>query len=174
MSASPFITSASADRDETTSAPGAGLLHPIPLMAIAVLVVNDHALKPAFGNALTGKLSDAAGLVFFPLFLQALVELAQSAARASWRPSRAVIAACAVLTAVTFAATNLAEPAAELYRHGLGLLQWPFRAVAAGAAGAGVPGPTPVQHTLDPTDLLALPFAGLALWLGWRRVETPR
>jgi len=48
------------------------LTHPLSAMAVLTLVVNDHLLK---GNAppwLTGKLSDFAGLFFFP-FLLALV-----------------------------------------------------------------------------------------------------
>ena len=41
-------------------------MHPVALAAIAVLVVNDHVLKSAYPGWLTGKLSDIAGLVFFP------------------------------------------------------------------------------------------------------------
>jgi hypothetical protein len=49
------------------------LLHPVPLAAVVVLVVNDHLLKGAglLPGWLTGKLSDLAGLLFFPLFLTA-------------------------------------------------------------------------------------------------------
>lgn len=48
------------------------LASPLLIAAVAVLVVNDWVLKPAFHNALTGKLSDVAGVVAFALFWAAL------------------------------------------------------------------------------------------------------
>lgn len=39
------------------------------ITSLAVLVVNDHVLKAVFGNWLTGKLSDFAGMVILPLLL---------------------------------------------------------------------------------------------------------
>ena len=45
-----------------------GLASPLLMAAVAVLVVNDWVLKPAFHNALTGKLSDVAGVAAFALF----------------------------------------------------------------------------------------------------------
>jgi hypothetical protein len=50
-----------------------GLLSPWFLVALGVLVVNDHFLKPAFTNGVTGKLSDFAGLLAFALFWSALL-----------------------------------------------------------------------------------------------------
>jgi len=38
------------------------------LIALAVLVINDHVLKYEFHNSITGKLSDIAGLFLFPIF----------------------------------------------------------------------------------------------------------
>src|SRR5699024_6811273 len=43
------------------------LASPLLMTAVAVLVVNDGVLKPAFHNALTGKLSDVAGVAAFAL-----------------------------------------------------------------------------------------------------------
>lgn len=43
------------------------------LAGLALLLLNDFLLKPLFHNALTGKLSDFAGLFVFPLFWAALV-----------------------------------------------------------------------------------------------------
>ncbi len=57
------------------------LSSPVFLLALAVLVVNDWALKPLFHDALTGKLSDFAGLAAFTLFLCSL-----------WRERRIAIA----------------------------------------------------------------------------------
>jgi hypothetical protein len=167
----PFITLRADQRPHVATTPGGGLIHPLALAAVAVLIVNDHWAKESYANALTGKLSDVAGLLFFPLLLQATIEVVCAATRRSWRPSRGVLVGCALTTAVVFAAINLAPPAAELYRHGLGAMQWPFRALAAAVTGASVPGVIPVQHTLDPTDLVALPFAGVAIWLGWPRTR---
>jgi len=42
------------------------LAHPLSLAAIAALLINDHVLKPAWPSAVTGKLSDVAGLFFCP------------------------------------------------------------------------------------------------------------
>ena len=49
--------------------------HPLSLGAVALLLLNDHVLKQAFPSILTGKLSDFAGLFFFPFLLAVLVGL---------------------------------------------------------------------------------------------------
>lgn len=49
------------------------LFHPAFLLALVVLYLNDIYWKYAFANWLTGKLSDVAGMVVFPVFLQALL-----------------------------------------------------------------------------------------------------
>ncbi|GAB1819998.1 hypothetical protein [Herbidospora sp. RD11066] len=43
--------------------------HPLTVLALVVLVVNDHVLKAAFPGFVTGKLSDMAGLILFPPLL---------------------------------------------------------------------------------------------------------
>lgn len=78
---------------------GRELLHPLPLAAVLVLVVNDHLLK---GNgllpeAITGKLSDVAGLFFFPCLLVV-------ASRALVRRASPTVAV--VLTGLVFAAVK--------------------------------------------------------------------
>lgn len=45
------------------------LLNAIFFLALMVLVLNDHYWKGTYSNALTGKLSDIAGLVLLPLYL---------------------------------------------------------------------------------------------------------
>jgi len=47
------------------------LAHPLPLLAVVVLCLNDHFLKGSglLPGWLTGKLSDFAGLFFFPILL---------------------------------------------------------------------------------------------------------
>jgi hypothetical protein len=49
-----------------------GFGHPVFILSVAALILNDWCLKPAFHNALTGKLSDFAGLLAFPFFLSVL------------------------------------------------------------------------------------------------------
>lgn len=61
----------------------AWLLHPLPLAAILLTAANDHLLKgsgllPAW---LTGKLSDFAGLFFFPLVVAAVLRAKTAVAR---------------------------------------------------------------------------------------------
>jgi hypothetical protein len=132
---------------------GSSLAHPVSLAAIGLLVLNDQVLKPSWPGPITGKLSDVAGLVFFPLLVIAAVELVAG------RRIRSVAVIAIISTAVCFSLIQLWDPAADFYRHGLGYLQFPFRRLLSGAAT-----PVPVSHTADLTDLLALP----ALFVAWR------
>jgi hypothetical protein len=49
------------------------VLAPWFLVGFTLLVINDFVLKVAFGNFLTGKLSDFAGLFVFPFFISAIL-----------------------------------------------------------------------------------------------------
>lgn len=144
----------------------AALLHPLVLGAIALLAINDHLLKGAAPGVLTGKLSDVAGMVFFPIFLAALLELVRVRGR--------LVLGCAIATGLVFAATKTIPPAAEAYRYGLAVLQWPFHAVLSLLRGHGAPGVTPVAMTMDPTDLIALPALAVPVWLTRQRIGTSR
>jgi|GEM_PF-659835 len=48
------------------------LLHPVFLLSLALLLLNDFYWKYTYGNWFTGKLSDFCGLIVFPVFLKAL------------------------------------------------------------------------------------------------------
>lgn len=125
--------------------------------AIAVLLVNDHVLKASWPGLVTGKLSDLAGLAFFPVLLAGAWELAT---RAVLRPRAALV--MVVATGLVFAATKLWPGAAHAWGLLVGLAQWPIRAALNGGA--------PLSAALvvvDPTDLVALP----ALLLPWRRLR---
>lgn len=138
------------------------------ILAIALLVLNDHVLKARFGTWWTGKLSDVAGLAVFPLLTCAALELAGG------RPvGRRGVVIAAALTGVGFAAIKLWGPAGELYRVGLAAAQWPFRALAALAHGDALPAVGRVQLTADPTDLLALPALAVSIWLVSSRRPPP-
>lgn len=114
------------------------LLHPIALASIALLLVNDHYLKSEYPSWFTGKLSDVAGLVVFPLVLAAL--------------TRMPVAWAAAATAIVFALVKVVPAATDAYRHALGVLQ-----ILIGGDGR------PVEAVTDPTDLVALPFVLLAI-----------
>ena len=65
--------------------------------------------------------------------------------------------ACIVATGLVMISINLFEPAAWMYRHGLGVAQWPLRAIYRLVVDGALPAIHPVQKTMDPTDLLTLP-----------------
>ena len=133
--------------------PERGLLHPGALVSIVLLVANDHWFKAAAPGLITGKLSDFAGLAFFPLFLHALVRLVQP------RAGNPALAVSCALTALVFAAVKTVPWCHEAYEVGLGLLQYPFRAAFSGATEPGR-----VLLMKYATDLVALP----AVLLAWR------
>ncbi len=134
------------------------LAHPVSLAAIAVMIANDHVWKASHPGWLTGKLSDVAGMIFFPLLLAALVGV---------RSHRGVVIA-AIATAIVFALVKTCPPATELYRWTLGVLQWPFGLVH------GVHRPIPVEAVTDPTDLVAIPFVAVAIWISACRPASAR
>lgn len=74
---------------------------PAFIVALILLVANDFALKPLFHNALTGKLSDFAGLFALTLFAATL-----------W-PRHRLLASWAIAAAFTFWKTSYAEPLIE-------------------------------------------------------------
>ena len=139
------------------------LVHPLPLAAIALTFLNDHVLKgsgllPAW---LTGKLSDFAGLVFFPLLLVSAWELLRDRG-----PSRLALNVACIATAIVFTLAKTTTVGSLAFQWGLGLAQWPFRFLAGDSL-------APVAHVMDPTDLIALPSILFAWWIGAARTRTP-
>jgi len=121
----------------------ADLAHPVPLAAVAALVLNDHVLKHAAWapRLLSGKLSDAAGLFFFPILLLTLASVGGSARRAL--PA----VASAVATGTAFAAVKLSPPVNAWVSHAWGPI------------------------ALDPTDLATLPALALSvMWMTRRQL----
>ena len=154
-------------------APGDGLLHPIPLAALAALVLNDHWGKHAFPGWITGKLSDVAGMVFFPLFLQAAWEIALAGAGRAWGPSRRALVVAVIATGMVFALAKTWTPANEIVRAGAGVVQWPWQIARAACRGASAPRLGRPSLARDPSDLLALPALLLALIAARRRELRP-
>jgi len=56
------------------------------IVGLGLLLLNDHVLKATYGNWFTGKLSDVAGLLIFPLFLQFVFATAKPFGPSSLRP----------------------------------------------------------------------------------------
>ena len=140
------------------------LLHPVLLVALAAWALNDHVLKAAFHAEWTGKLSDVASLVAFPLLAVGAIELALGR-RLARVELPATVLFCAA-TGFVMATINTLPAAAWAYRHGLGLAQW----LVLGARGA----PHAVQLTVDPTDLWTLPALAIPLALAWARRSAPQ
>ncbi len=93
-------------------------LHPVALLAIGVLLLNDWVLKRRFtGSAVTGKLSDLAGLAAAPVVLTALIGLvllaaAKLGARIDPRLTQRRLVLAVLATGVVFAAIKLDTRAA--------------------------------------------------------------
>ncbi|MET8249970.1 hypothetical protein [Micromonospora sp. NPDC005197] len=126
----------------------AWLCHPATLLALVVLLVNDHVLKAAFPGLLTGKLSDVAGLVLAPPLVAVLLTLLMPRL-----PARAAAWVGLVAVGAGFAMVKSSGYAAEL----------------ASSAWTALAGPSLVRA--DWTDLFALPALGLAWWT-WTRART--
>lgn len=75
------------------------------IITLAVLILNDHVLKWEYSNALTGKLSDVAGLFLLHLLIVFLFPRTNKIA--------------AIITALTFAfwKSPLSEPLIQFYNH---------------------------------------------------------
>lgn len=124
-----------------------------------MLAINDHLLKGSgwMPGWLTGKLSDFAGLVFFPLLATAAVDVALcGAARLgaridfSLRSYKSWIAiAC---TGVVFAALKLPTGASAAAERAAAAIGWSIEIIP------------------DPTDLIALPALLVAHWIARREL----
>ncbi|MEQ9318568.1 MAG: PQQ-binding-like beta-propeller repeat protein [Polyangiaceae bacterium] len=120
-------------------------LHPAWVLALALLLVNDHILKAALPGVLTGKLSDLAGMFVAPPVLALLLRVRD----------RRGLAWCHVAVGLGFSAINL-SPATARTVEALStvLVRW--------------------QIWCDPTDLIALPLLVVSHCLGSRAAQRRR
>src|SRR5690349_13071723 len=89
----------------------AWLGHPGTLLALALLLLNDHVLKAAYPGWWTGKLSDAAGLVLAPPLLALLAHrLPPWAALATTAAGFVLVKGCGYGAAAASAAWGLVWP----------------------------------------------------------------
>jgi hypothetical protein len=141
---------------------GASLLHPIALLALALLLANDHLLKARYPGFVTGKLSDLAGLIVAPLVLVATTDFLAPASLLRRRDYARVSAwLCALVVAGAFAATKTWAPATRAYEAMYELARAPLRWLVACALSRAPYGER-IVLARDPTDLFALPMAVVA------------
>jgi hypothetical protein len=126
--------------------PWLALVHPLPVAAIALTALNDHLFKQGhlLPAAVTGKLSDVAGLFFFPIAVVTAARAVRQRFGARRRGEGYGSIAVALATGLVFAVCKL-SPA---------VCRWLSAAVVV------VP---------DPTDLIALPALACAWWWLARR-----
>jgi len=137
--------------------PAGELLDPVALAAVLLLVVNDWLLKGRAPPALTGKLSDLAGLVCAPLIATAALDTmlwlaARLGAPVDFSLRRWKLAAAAAAVGIAFITVKLSPDAA--------------RAVERAAAAVGLGW----RIAPDPGDLVVFPALALAVWLGRREI----
>jgi hypothetical protein len=144
---------------------GEVLLHPAALCALALWAFNDHVLKKWSPGLISGKLSDVASQIFFPLLATSLILLLLP--NPSLRMHRAILISAAVATATVMATIKTLDSAAWVYRWGLGAAQWPIYTFNALVHLHAPPALQPVALTMDLTDLYTLPAAAIAVAIGW-------
>lgn len=139
--------------------PGDLLLHPVPIVALAVVIVNDRWLKVHHPGIVSGKLSDFAGLVYFPLFVASAFELARWIIRRDrWMIGPRFVDTVTVITGTVFALAKIWHPWAEAYRSVFGVVWWPVDTLGSFVRGDGFAPLGRLGLVQDPTDLVALPM----------------
>ena len=125
---------------------------PLPLAALALVVVNDVWLKPAFHNAVTGKLSDIGVCFFMPLFVSELLGIGFGV-----RP-RARLWIGAIVTAALYTAQEIVPP----------FTRWALAVLRVIGPLLGIH--RHFQLTADWTDLVCLLLVPVAFVYGARRL----
>ena len=147
--------------------PGEEFLHPIPIAAMVILGINDHILKGSgyLPGLITGKLSDFAGLFFFPLFLTALLNTFMFAGfrlcrgvRWNYSLTRGKLLGALFLSALIFAPLQVSSTCGKWYIRILETVD--FLDLFQGFA-----------VTKDPWDLLALFVLPFVYWFGKQKVK---
>jgi len=152
-SIAPWAASTFKVRADAPYRPGDCLRHRLVLLMLALWILNDHVFKAMWGNSFTGKLSDIAGLVVFPLIFVGAYEIVCALRRIQAEHTRTILWAGLSLSAALIIGINLFDVCAQACRIGLGLMQWPFRSLWA----LSILPLTKVNLTMDPTDLWTLP-----------------
>ena len=128
------------------------------LLALALLALNDGVLKVVSPSALTGKLSDFAGLFFAPVLLLVLVELVPKFRSAESFTVRRLVAYLAI--GLVFSLAQVSDLGARVYES----VFLPARWITTWRDG--------FRLTQDPTDLVAL--SALAASYYWSKSRLDR
>jgi len=130
------------------------MLQPAALAAVVLLVVNDHLLKGLYGNALTGKLFDVAGVFVFPLLILSVAEVLLFVARRPyWASDDGRLVLAVMVTAAGFAAVKTVPVVGDTYEVVIATMR--------GQRGR-------IVVTRDPSDLWVLPVLALSYLMGRR------
>ena len=142
---------------------GEYLLGWVPIGALVSLIVNDVYAKQRFPGWVTGKISDAAGLVLTVLVILALMAWAMNLGLAP-KPSAGVGRVVFVVAVVVagFCLVKTIDPVARFYGAALTTITQPFRWLMSTFTDINPRGRVAV--IADPTDLYALPALALLLF----------
>ena len=146
-------------------AAGETLRHPVIVAMLVLWFINDHFLKEAFANELTGKLSDVAGLAVFPLVPLVAYEVLCALRLKAPRHRNGVLLGAMIATGLVMVGINIWDSWADAYRIGLAALQWPWIAFVDVLSGGQVRDLQPVFLTMDPTDAFTLPALLIPWWV---------
>lgn len=176
MSGSPGLDEAVGEdvAAATSRMPGDLLLHPVALVALVLVIFNDRVLKVRYPSEVSGKLSDFAGLVYFPLFLVAAIEGARwLRRRTGWELTPRAVVVAVVVVGAAFVAIKVSHPAGEVYRTVMGVVLYPLDLLSSVVAGDGVPPLSRVSLVEDKVDLIAVPALLLPVWVAKRVMARP-
>jgi hypothetical protein len=135
-------------------------IHPIPLLAVATMALNDHWLKQTFPSWVTGKLSDFCGIFYLPIFILALLTLLRARGPSGDHERDIPLTLVDTIGAIAFTdglmlivkLSPLASRAIERF-----FAQYLFR----------------IALTPDPTDLIALVMNIFTFWYLKKYIASP-
>ncbi len=152
--------------------PGDLMIHPVCVVAIVVLIVNDHILKSLQPGFVTGKLSDVSGVLLLPVLATSTAEVLAWLLGRWHLARRPVFWACCASVAIGFTAAKGLTPVGSAYGDVLGVVRWTVLAPVRFAESLPLGQPQGVAVAHDPTDIAVVPMAIIG-WLAVCRLTSP-